>query len=414
MSVITQLNSAPYFDNYTPEQKDYLRILFRPGYAVQVRELNQLQSILQNQIERFGNHIFKNGSLITGGLTTVDLKTAKYLKLNTSTISISEYLNTTIEGVTSGAKGYVTVVFDASDSEPLTLIYKPVNGSEFVAGENIRFENTTTTLGTIKTLAQDVDALGNSSTVSIDNGIFFTKGMFVICPSQTIAISKYTNDDSKIIGLKSEITIYDEEDDNTLLDNASGTYNYAAPGAHRLKVTLTLTSKDTTYVDDIDTFIPLIEIKNGELYRQIVNTQYNDIIKLLARRTYDESGDYTVRPFVVNMVSHSTGATGLYNTAKISSGKAYVKGYEVETISTRSLDIPKARTTKTGSGKVPVIYGNNLLVKIDKGLPNVSSLEKVYLYDSGATGPFGNARVDRKSTRLNSSHTDISRMPSSA
>ena len=52
------LNVAPYYDDFA-ENKNFHRILFRPGYAVQARELTQLQSILQNQIERFGSHVFQ-------------------------------------------------------------------------------------------------------------------------------------------------------------------------------------------------------------------------------------------------------------------------------------------------------------------------------------------------------------------
>ena len=58
-------NIEPYFDDFS-EDKNYHRILFRPGYSVQARELSQLQSILQNQIERFGNHVFKDGSKVYG------------------------------------------------------------------------------------------------------------------------------------------------------------------------------------------------------------------------------------------------------------------------------------------------------------------------------------------------------------
>ncbi|MDV7391058.1 DUF4815 domain-containing protein, partial [Arthrospira platensis SPKY1] len=57
---------APYFDDYKDEKKFY-RILFRPGYPVQARELTQLQTILQKQIERFGDHVFQNGAQIIPG-----------------------------------------------------------------------------------------------------------------------------------------------------------------------------------------------------------------------------------------------------------------------------------------------------------------------------------------------------------
>ena len=57
---IKDFNINPYYDDFD-EEKKFLRILFRPGYAVQARELTQLQTILQNQVSRFGNNIFKNG-----------------------------------------------------------------------------------------------------------------------------------------------------------------------------------------------------------------------------------------------------------------------------------------------------------------------------------------------------------------
>jgi hypothetical protein len=65
MPLENTLNVSPYFDDFDPE-KEYYRILFKPGVAVQTRELNQLQTILQNQIERFGNHVFKSGTIVSG------------------------------------------------------------------------------------------------------------------------------------------------------------------------------------------------------------------------------------------------------------------------------------------------------------------------------------------------------------
>ena len=62
----TNLNVSPYFDDF--DSKDnYCKILFKPGLPVQARELTGIQSILQNQIEQFGNHVFKDGASVTGG-----------------------------------------------------------------------------------------------------------------------------------------------------------------------------------------------------------------------------------------------------------------------------------------------------------------------------------------------------------
>ena len=56
-------NITPYYDDFD-EQNDYYKILFRPGVAVQTREMNQLQSILQNQVSKVGDHLFKDGSMV--------------------------------------------------------------------------------------------------------------------------------------------------------------------------------------------------------------------------------------------------------------------------------------------------------------------------------------------------------------
>ena len=79
-NVTTNFNVDPYYDDYN-EDNAYLRILFRPGYAVQGRELTQLQTILQKQSSRLGDHIFKDGSAVLGGELTLDTQVA-YLKLS--------------------------------------------------------------------------------------------------------------------------------------------------------------------------------------------------------------------------------------------------------------------------------------------------------------------------------------------
>ena len=66
MPAKTNLNVFPYFDDFD-DRKNYYRVLFKPGYPIQARELSSVQSILQNQIEQFGNHVFKEGSVVIPG-----------------------------------------------------------------------------------------------------------------------------------------------------------------------------------------------------------------------------------------------------------------------------------------------------------------------------------------------------------
>jgi len=85
----TTLAQTPYFDDYD-ETKNYHRVLFKPSVAVQARELTQLQTILQNQIERFGDNIFRTGTIIKGcSLTTDDQY--YYVKLFDTQINGNSY-----------------------------------------------------------------------------------------------------------------------------------------------------------------------------------------------------------------------------------------------------------------------------------------------------------------------------------
>ena len=67
----TNFNVSPYYDDFT-ESKNFHRVLFRPSFSVQGRELTQLQTILQNQIERFGEHVFKDGAMVIPGQVTLN------------------------------------------------------------------------------------------------------------------------------------------------------------------------------------------------------------------------------------------------------------------------------------------------------------------------------------------------------
>jgi hypothetical protein len=80
MALETNLNVSPYFDDFD-SKKDFYKVLFQPGVAVQARELNQLQSILQNQIEKFGDNVFKRGTIIDGCTITKHDK-VPYIKIN--------------------------------------------------------------------------------------------------------------------------------------------------------------------------------------------------------------------------------------------------------------------------------------------------------------------------------------------
>ena len=99
----TNLNISPYYDDFD-KAKNFYKVLFQPGYPVQARELTGLQSLLQNQIESFGKHIFKEGSMVIPGGVEYD---PNYFaaKVNSTHlgIDVSVYLNEIIQS--NGGKG---------------------------------------------------------------------------------------------------------------------------------------------------------------------------------------------------------------------------------------------------------------------------------------------------------------------
>jgi len=142
----TDFNLSPYFDDFD-EAKKFHRILFRPGFAVQARELTQLQTILQNQIERFGRHIFKEGSMVIPGDINVDNE-INFLKLENTfnEVSVTTYLtqfrNKIITGATSGVKAVVNDTSECTcmvegDSDIPSLFFKYTDTAS--DGETKRF-----------------------------------------------------------------------------------------------------------------------------------------------------------------------------------------------------------------------------------------------------------------------------------
>jgi len=153
--------------------------------------------------------------------------------------------------------------------------------------------------------------------------------------------------------------------DEELNDNSQGFNNYAAPGADRLKISVSLFKKDLTDFND-NNFIELATILDGVIKTVRTPKDYNLIQDELARRTYAESGDYYVTPFDLSIkesLNDGLGNRGVFNQGQftyggstpsenlaiyqVSPGKAFVRGYEVETTSPVFLDSDKPRTTST-------------------------------------------------------------------
>ena len=414
MAQKTNLNVSPYYDDFN-SSKDFYKVLFNPGRPIQARELTTLQSILQNQIESFGKNIFKDGSAIISGTTTYDSQFYA-VKLNPTnfgvdiSLYIDQYIGKKITGQVSGVTAIVQYVqLPNEDIEDLTIYVKYLDSdknnqiSAFYDGEalsssdNIIYGNTTINSGTTFATLISSNSTAIGSSASIDDGIYFIRGYFVNVSKQTIILDYYTNTPSYKVGLQINEEIITSKDDSSLYDNAKGFTNYAAPGADRLEITLTLTKKLLTDTNSID-FVELLQVSNGQIKKIQTKTQYNVIRDYLAQRTYDESGDYVVDPFTISVndsLNDRLGNNGLFfdnektdegNTpsddlmcVKFSPGKAYVRGYDIEKIGTTVIDVQKPRDTQTVvNSNIPFNMGNILRVNNISGIPKIKGTINLY------------------------------------
>jgi len=405
----TNLNVSPYHDDFN-EDKNYQRVLFKPGTAIQARELTTLQTILQNQIERFGSYVFKEGSKVIPGQTGYDAN-YEFVQIDSSFfgIPVSEYLDELvgleIQGETSRVTASVVKVITESESERgnVTLYIRYIRASnqdfvtsKFLDGErllvlsDLEYGLTIIKENTAFATTLSENATGTGSAAFIDEGIYFIRGFFVKVQSATILLDQYSNTPNYRIGLLVSEEIVTSFDDPSLNDNSQGYSNFAAPGADRFKLSTTFIKKPITEFND-ENFIELMRVEDGLLLKFADNSQLNFLADELARRTYDESGDYYIKPFEVfikESLNNFDFNGGIYKeneltaqgnipsedlyTLQVSPGKAYVKGYEIEKISSTYIDVRKPETSKeVPTYSLPFKAGNKFFTNNVSGAPSV-------------------------------------------
>ena len=413
----TNLNVAPYFDDFDPSD-DFHKVLFKPGFPVQARELTGLQSILQNQIEKFGQHFFKDGAKVIPGNTTYQ-RSYTGLQLNNTYqgVPVSAYVDqlvgTKITGQSSGVTAYVNEVLlpTNSDNGNLTLYVNYLSSStvnnsteSFSDGEEL-VSNTDITSGLLgnssiaantpfaSTLQSGSSIVGSS--FSIQNGVYFIHGNFVNVEDETLLLDQYSNTPNYRIGLNVNEEIITSDLDETLNDNSQGYNNFAAPGADRLKITASLFKKSLDDFEDSN-FVELATVENGILRipGKVAGSPFQkELTDALAKRTFAESGNYTLGAFdvsVINSLNDNEGNNGLYDieefTAggdipaedkivyKVSEGAAFVKGYEVRKVRPTLVDAPKPRTSFTIEDE-SIIYNTGPTLKLNRvfGSPGIST-----------------------------------------
>lgn len=406
-------NIAPYYDDFSQEN-GFHQVLFKPGYAVQARELTQLQTILRDQIEKFGNHIFAHGSVVIPGNSIGELG-VPYVKLATDITNISDFENKVIVGGTTGIKATVRKAIKSTSTDPATLYLSYLSGN---SSGNVQFSASETLIvvsnPAITTTVANTTPTGLGSLAIINAGVYYINGSFVYVDPQSIVISKYDTVPSCRVLLKINEQLVDYADDDTLLDPAQGSYNYAAPGADRLKIKLELV---TLSLSDAVTsnYVEIMRYDAGELQEHVRVTKYSELEKSLARRTFDESGNYVVTGLETTIREHFKDTTygaaingGLSTTgsranyvASVSAGKVYISGFETEKIATTNLILPKARTSdhiKVKSLNLRPAYGQYIIVTNFSGTFSAYDRQAISLWNdndaaNGSATQVGTAKI---------------------
>ena len=167
-----------------------------------------------------------------------------------------------------------------------------------LAENEITFGTTLIEIGSPFAQLLPVDSTAVASAAYINNGVYFIRGHFVDVASANLILEQYSNNPSYRIGLEVSESIVTPEDDPSLNDNAAGTSNYSAPGGHRFKIKTTLVKKAINDSTDKN-FVELLRINNSKVEQFVDSTAYSELEKSLARRTYEESGDYVIDTFSI-------------------------------------------------------------------------------------------------------------------
>lgn len=412
MALETNLNQSPYYDDYS-EDKNFHRVLFRPGYAVQTRELNQLQTILQNQIERLTSEVMVDGTVVSGiGLATAQ---ANYVKLrdkdaNNRVLLIEDFFgsddkiaNAIVVGETSGMVGrlidakagsevaapnFFTIYVDYMNSGANnttkaflpneTLVVKSYGGNSFIVAANSITANAT----------------GVALKVNTTDGIIYHKGNFIKAQAQSIIGGRYTTIPDVDIGFESIETLIDSNADSSLLDNSSGATNSGAPGANRLKITPTLATRPWNTANNSQ-FFTIARIQEGRIVRKFTDTRYADITRYADERFYETNGDFATEPFNIRIREHllSGDNLGRYTTenggdanklvAAVESGSGYVGGRKITLHGAYQIPVDKANTWAVKNNRViGQAYGNYVIVNEAVGNWDYQGLREVGLYDA--------------------------------
>jgi hypothetical protein len=408
----TNLTNTTFSSTYKDDFRDsdnYHRILFNSGRALQARELTQMQTIAHRELRRFGSNIFVDGGVVEPGGTHVNNR-LEFIKLSSNvitdgTFTQSEILNKTftVQAPAAALQVKVVKIALAEGANPDTLFVEYVSSTAGTSSSDpIRVGNSETLARndapSVTFTSASSSASGAGTEVSIQQGVFYVQGHFVFAEKQTIFVDKYSGTPDAEIGFKVVEQVITADDDIGLFDNQGAAPNIAAPGADRYRIKLLLSKKSDILASE--NFVYVARITNGRISDENrVDNSYKTINDILALRTREESGNYSVKSFTAAFNSLDSAAVSSNLQLEMSDGIVYVDGYRLEA-EAKKITIPKARDTLAVENEIVVAtYGNFVKGDVNRGqmqgLPEIGTFDKLDLMDGAAyTGnKIGTARV---------------------
>ena len=370
-------NQQPYFDDYN-SNKNFTSVLFKPSVPVQVRELNQLQSILSDNNRQISNKLFRTGECVNN-------KTPKHLIVNYITIEPYKYnpaqptdqselidinkitkklLGTSSPVIGDNINAKVIKIVDAINNDPITiylsyqrnLINEDANIETFISGEPINcYDDNGNISYTIKVRCPScpggdtltVPPIGFGTIWSIPDSIYYVENSFINVNKDVVVAEKYTIDEVNYkFGFDIINDIVTSDDDATLFDNSLGYPNYTASGADRERTYLIPTIKPLGFKEN-ESFILIAEIEDGVI-TMIDDSKGTRVYDTSAKTKRESDGNYILRHGRLNFLQ---GTTDSKFKVAVSPSTVLVEGYEVVTKDT-IIEVDKARTTEKLSGYV--------------------------------------------------------------
>lgn len=404
--------STTYKDDFR-DSDNYHRILFNSGVGLQARELTQLQTILQKQIEKFGSNVFKEGAVVKPGGVNINPK-YEFIKLDETLAGnempeVSTLIGKTVTGQDSTVVATIIEAVATANGDPATLYVKYIDtktaqssNSTTITQKMVSEELMNISGGGVlkvkKAVSSDPNVVGTGTQITVRSGVYYARGNFVFTQDQSKIISKYTDDPSTDIGFKAVEEVITASDNNDLYDNQGAAPNLSAPGADRYRITLTIAERDELAVSD--NFIHIATVVNGEIYENVdTNQSYNIPADMIATRINENSGDYEVKPFTAKFELDSESTHLLL---KVSDGTVVVDGYRATKPYPTTIRVKKPTATlEINNEPVSAVLAHHVITtpgagdSSSKGIPNFDTMEEMNLRSGvGHTGStIGTARI---------------------